>query len=216
MYGQKFQFGSSVWPQGRGVVQVYALVDLDKHIELAELLRAARQAMDGAPVVAVRDEHVHVTIDVVAGVTADRIPNSERAELAVAISDALADVPIFRGTVGPTVAGGTGAKMYISPASPLVLVQDQVRKAIRTLRGDAASTWTQPRPHLTTHFCTAPDGEIVDSDPWNRRLYKAADSLLAPIEIAYVQLVDVRADNATKAFSWTPVSDPIPLGRERG
>jgi hypothetical protein len=217
VHGQQFQFGSALWPEGQGVLQVYAPVDLGKHPDLMELIRASRQAMSGAPVVAVEDRYMHVTIDVVAGVTVDEVPDSERTALAEAIGESLRDLPVFCGTVGPVVAGGAGAKLYISPASPLELVQQRVRTVIRTLRGEASATWTQPRPHVTSHFCTLPAGETVDSDPWNRRLYKGADSLLAPIEITHVLLVDVRADNTTREFSWTPVSDPIPLaGRTFG
>ncbi|MFJ4651124.1 hypothetical protein ACIP5Y_07600 [Nocardia sp. NPDC088792] len=209
--GQRFQFGSAEWPAGKGVLQVYAPVALERNPALAELIPKFRDAMTGAPVVAVPDRYLHVTIDVVADVPLERIPDSELRELAAAIGENLTDVPPFRGTAGPAIAGGTGAKLYISPASPLMLAQRQVRTAIRAVRGEPAATWIQPRPHVTTHFCTLPPGETIDSDPWNRNLYKAVDSLLAPIEITHVLLVEVRADDTTREFSWSPVSDPIPL-----
>lgn len=211
MRGQKFQFGSEEWPKGKGVLQVYAPVALERNSALAVLISKFRQAMTGSPVVAVEDRYLHVTIDVIAGATEDRISESERAELVTALHKALSDVPSFQGSVGPAVAGGTGAKMYISPAAPLELVQRRVREVIRAVRGDAAATWIQPRPHVTTHFCTLPEGQTTDSDPWSRKLYKAADALVVPLEISEVMLVDVRADNGTCAFTWTAASEPIPL-----
>ncbi|WP_328435834.1 hypothetical protein [Nocardia puris] len=72
-------------------------------------------------------------------------------------------------------------------------------------------TWAPTRPHASLHYCNLPTGQYESSDRWNRLLRKAADSLLAPLEVTQVVLVDVRPDNVTKDLTWTAVSDPIPL-----
>jgi hypothetical protein len=105
----------------------------------------------------------------------------------------------------------SGVVVDISPAAPLIAVQKAVREVIRDVCGDGACTWSQTKPHISTHYCHA----ATDSDPWARKL-RQIDPNHAPLRITSVALVDVRPDNATKRLEWTAVGPTIPLaGNDR-
>lgn len=206
MRPQQFQFGDQPWPEGEGVLQVYAPIDLALNPELAQMIGKARAAMQGAPVALVEDRFLHTTIDVVAGVTADLVSQAERDELAAALRTELADVPAYHGSAGSCLAYVSGPVVDVSPAAPLRMVQKAVRQVIRRVRDEAACTWSQAKPHISLGYCHTE----TDSDPWARKL-RQIDPNHVPLHITAVALVDVRPDNITKRLEWTAVAPPIPL-----
>ena len=206
MQPQRFEFGDQPWPAGCGVLQVYALVDLAANPELAELVDQAQTAMHGAPVTLVDDDVLHVTLDVVAGVTAQQVPPADREQLAGALRARLADVPAYQGFAGSPIAYVSGPILDISPAGPLVRVQHEVRDVLRAVRGEAACTWRQAKPHLSLGYCHT----AADSDPWARRL-RRIDPNHAPLAITSVAVVEVQPDEDTKRLEWTVV-ESVALG----
>jgi hypothetical protein len=208
MKPQQFQFGDQPWPEGKGVVQVYAPIDLAINPELAELVGKCRAAAHGAPVTDIDDRFLHATIDVVAGVTSDQVPQAERDELAAALRDRLADVPCYEGSAGSFLAYASGFVLDTSPAAPLREVQRVVREVIREVCGDTACTWSQAKPHISLSYCHT----ACDSDLWARKA-RQVDPNHAPLRIRSVALVDVRPDNVAKRLEWSPIAAPILLGR---
>lgn len=101
-----FEFGTAPWPDGASVLQVYLPVDLalEANRELAGLISQWLAAVRDAPVVPVADDHLHVTLDVVADRVAEEIPDAERAELATALRHRLHDWPTYRGTADSALA----------------------------------------------------------------------------------------------------------------
>jgi len=188
------------------VLQVYAPIDLTINRELAGMIAKARRAMQGAPVALVEDRFLHTTIDVVAGVTADLVPQAERDELAAALGSRLATVPAYHGSAGSCLAYVSGPVIDVSPAAALREVQSAVRHVIRRVRGESACTWSQAKPHISLGYCPTQTG----SDPWGRKL-RQIDPNHVPLHITSVALVDVRPDNVTKRLEWTAVAPPIPL-----
>lgn len=213
MKPQEFQFGDQPWPPDQGVLQVYAPVDLAANPELAVLISKCREAVEsspsggkGAPVTRVDDQHLHVTLDVLAGRVERDVPQAERDQLVDALRQRLTDVPAYHGSAGSCLAYASGVVVDISPATPLVAMQKAVREVIRDVCGESACTWSQSKPHISTHYCR----EAADSDPWARKL-RQIDPNHAPLSITSVALVDVRPDNLTKRLEWTAVTPPIPL-----
>jgi hypothetical protein len=206
MKPQQFQFGDQPWPEGQGVLQVYAPIDLAINPELAELVGKCRAASQGAPVTEVDDRFLHITLDVVAGCTSDQVSPAKRDELADALRVRLASVPAYQGSAGSCLAYVSGFVLDISPAGPLREVQRAVRSVIREVCGDAACTWSQAKPHIGLSYCHT----ATDSDPWQRKA-RQADPNHAPLRIGSVALVDVRPDNATKRLEWSPVAPAMPL-----
>ncbi|HEY3691576.1 MAG TPA: hypothetical protein VGL46_14990 [Pseudonocardiaceae bacterium] len=91
------------------------------------------------------------------------------------------------------------------PDGPLRAMQ-VVRDVIREVRGDAACTWSQAKPHVSLSYCRT----AVETNPWTRKV-RQIDPNQAPLTITSVALVDVRPDNDTKRLEWTTVAPPIPL-----
>lgn len=209
MRPRHFQFGDQPWPEGKGVLQVYAPVDLSINPELAEMVGKCRAAMQGAPVTPVEDRFLHTTIDVAAGITADLVSKTKRDELAAALRTRLADVPAYHGSAGSCLAYVSGFVLDTSPAAPLMEVQSAVREVIREVRGEAACPWSQAKPHISLSYCYT----ATDSHPWQRKV-RRIDPNHAPLRISSVTLVDVRPDNVTKRLEWHPVDPLIPLAGE--
>jgi hypothetical protein len=202
-----YEFGDAPWPEGTGVLQVYALIDLDANPQLARLVERVRAAMVGAPVWEVPDCGLHATLDLVAGRTSDHVPLHDRDALVEALGERLAGVSVYLGHAGSALAYGNGVMLDVSPAAPLAGVQQLVRDVIREVCGDDACTWRQSKPHVSTHYCHTP----TESDPWQRAL-RRIDPNNAPLVISEVALVDVRPDLHTNQLHWQPVAAPIPFG----
>uniref|UniRef100_UPI003F492253 2'-5' RNA ligase family protein n=1 Tax=Amycolatopsis sp. CA-096443 TaxID=3239919 RepID=UPI003F492253 len=209
-----YEFGDRPWPSGRGVLQVYALIDLDENPELRALVNAVRKVVrpDGEaqpvlPFSPVADEHLHVTLDLVAGRTIEQIPQGWQDALATGLQAELAGVPAFRGLAGSPLAYNGSIVIDVGTAAPLIDLQARVREAIRRLFGDDACTWRQSKPHVSTHYCHADD---VESDPIQRAL-RQIDPGVVPLTITRLALVNVRPDLATNALGWTTLGDPITL-----
>jgi hypothetical protein len=152
------------------VLQVHAPVDLGINPELAELVGKCRAAAHGAPVTEVDNRFLHTTLDVVAGCTSDQVSQAERDELVAALRDRLAGVPSYHGSAGSCLAYVSGFVLDTSPAAPLMEVQHAVREVILEVRGEAACTWSQAKPHISLSYCHT----ATDSDPWQRKVRRAA------------------------------------------
>uniref|UniRef100_UPI003F495837 2'-5' RNA ligase family protein n=1 Tax=Pseudonocardia sp. CA-138482 TaxID=3240023 RepID=UPI003F495837 len=200
-----FSFGDRPWPPDGAVLQVYMPVDLVTNRELAELIERWRAAVRGAPVAWLPDRMLHVTLDVVADATAEHISDRERGELADALAERLAGWPCYQGLAGSALAYPSGVVVDISPAGPLCALAGQVRAALRAVRGAAAVTWRQSKPHVSLGYAHA----VADSDPWQRAL-RQIDPAHAPLRLAEVHLVEVHADPATARLEWESVA-AIPL-----
>lgn len=206
MQPQQFHFGAQPWPDGAGVLQIYAPVSLELNPELAILISQCRAVTQGAPVTEVEDAFLHLTLDVIADVTAEHIPQVERDVLDAALRKRLADVPVVYASAGSPLAYATGVILDVGDAAPLRGLQYAVREVIGDVRGPAACTWQQSKPHVSLSYCHTP----CDSDPWARKV-RQVDPNHAPLTIDSASLVEVRPDNATKALEWTAVAPPIPL-----
>lgn len=204
MIPHEFKFGDQPWPDHEGTLQIYARVDLSANPELAELMAKAREAMHDAPVTFVKDNELHITIDMLAGIHTDQVSPAEPEKLESALRAALADTPVYHGTAGSTVVYVTGPLLDVSPAGPLVEVQRTTRSVLFDLYGEDGCTFRQSKPHITIAYCHTP----TDATPWMRKVRKI-DPAHAPLTISSVELVDVRPDNTTKALPWSPVAPPI-------
>jgi hypothetical protein len=111
-------------------------------------------------------------------------------------------------TATPAVASHMCRVLWLdtSPAASLKAVQQAVRDVIRDVRGDAACTWSQTKPHVSLSYCHT----ASDSDLWARKV-RQVDPNHAPLRITSVALVDVLPDNMTKRLEWNAVAPPIPL-----
>lgn len=103
----------------------------------------------------------------------------------------------------------SGFVLDASPAAPLRAVRD----VIKEVRGDAACTWSQTKPHVSISCCRT----ATETDPWARKA-RQIDPNHAPLRITSVALVDVRPDDLTKRLEWYPAAALIPLsgGRTAG
>jgi hypothetical protein len=128
------------------------------------------------------------------------VSQTERDELAAALRDRLASVPAYHGSAGSCLAYVSGFVLDVGEAAPLRAVQQAVRDVIRDVRGDAACTWSQTKPHVSLSYCRT----ACDSDPWARKV-RQVDPNHAPLHVTSVALVDVRPDNVTKRLEWTAV-----------
>lgn len=205
---QVFEFGAQPWPDGAGVLQFYMPVDvqLPANRQLMDLITQWRTAIDGAPVTIVEDQHLHVTMDVVADRVAEDIPEAERRDLVDALRDRLHGWARYQGTAGSALAYVSGVVVDVSPAGPLRQLAGTIRDVLRTVRGDAAGTYRQPKAHIGIAYAY----DSTDSDPWQSALRKI-DPNHAPVELAEVHLVDVRADRLARTFTWDTVGEPIHL-----
>lgn len=87
-----------------------------------------------------------------------------------------------------------GVVVDISPAAPLVELSHEVRSVLREVRGDAAGTYRQPKPHISLGYART----AADSDPWQSAL-RQVDPNHAPLTVTEVHLVEVHADPVTMA-----------------
>ncbi|WP_284741823.1 hypothetical protein [Amycolatopsis sp. RTGN1] len=205
MKPHEYEFGDRPWPDGKGVLQVYAPIDLTINPEAAALVDKIRDAMDGAPVSMLDTPGLHVTLDLVADKVIEDLTQSERDDLEDALRSRLADMPVYHGFAYP-IAYAVGPIMDISPAGPLRTLQQAARDTIRSARGDTACTFRQAKPHMSLGYCHTP----TDTDPWSRKV-RQIDPAVVPLTITTVELVDVRPDNVTKELGWKPIAPSIPL-----
>ncbi|MFC1418701.1 2'-5' RNA ligase family protein [Streptacidiphilus cavernicola] len=203
-----FQRAASDWAtETETLLHVYALIDLDRHRQLAGLLRGCREATQDFPLTFVEDRWLHITLDQIPDKAAVDIPEPEREQLRAELARRLGDFPAFEVTIGSVLSYHSGLIADISPDDQLDALHEAVHGAIRDLRGEAAAAYPWSAQHLTLAYA---NGE-ADSDEVQRRLRRVRPSH-APLRIDSVHIVDVAADAFAKTITWTDLAE-IPLGR---
>lgn len=209
------RFQGQQWVDGMEVTHAYLLPQAGIDDELLALAHACRPALldypiDPAyPAQAGDPGTLHVTIEMVADApTAEISPAAQRA-LVDALHKELADVAPFATEVGPPIGNRADAVMDVWPDAQAVALQEQVRTAIRTTRGDAALLHDGGRHHMSLGYSY----DAANSDPLNSRL-RAITPRRAPLSVD-MHLLNVRfaiaPDTGGWRLSWEPLAE-IPLG----
>ncbi|WP_180685860.1 2'-5' RNA ligase family protein [Streptomyces gossypiisoli] len=210
------RFQGTEWTDGMGVLHVYAVPKPGVDDELLSLVQACRPALLEHPIDLAFPADpedagtLHVTIEMVADAPTARIDAAGRQDLIVALRTQLADVEPFVTQVGPPIGNVAGAVLDLWPEGQAVDLQENVRKAIRSTRGDAALQHSGGRLHMSLGYSY----DTSDSDALNSRL-RAITPRRAPMRVDSVHLLDVRFDIAPDTgawvMSWTSLAE-IPLG----
>jgi hypothetical protein len=199
-----FRHGSVPWPDGLTLLHVYALADVARSPELGSLMASCRQAIAGQPLAPIGDDWLHVTLCQVA-VPAAAVDDRQRAALVAAITGALAPVAPFAMTVTEPARVLTGVLCGIADG-PLEQVRRLASEATRSVLGQAAVGGSSGPLHMSQSYAYA------DAD--DARVDQALRSVRprrATVPVDAVHLVDVSADQATKAISWLTLAT-IPVG----
>jgi 2'-5' RNA ligase len=205
------RFADRPWNSGESVLQVFAVPDVSVDHALSVLIKACRTAMKPFPIRPLSNEKLHVTLEMVTDVPADRIPAAERAELITSLENHLADIPAFRFLAGSPVANKAGAYLDCWPDDDLNTLHHAVRSAVRAVRGPQAVSYSGGRPHCSLGYSWA-NG---DSDALQSVL-RAISPSHAPFTVAGVVLAEVTftlteiasAPEGTQAawdFAFTPL-----------
>ncbi|MFE6052866.1 2'-5' RNA ligase family protein [Kitasatospora sp. NPDC056446] len=180
------RFGTTPWPQGLRVLQVYGLPHLPAEPALHALVTDLRTAMDAAPIVPVADERLHITLDMVTDAPAHGITEQERAALADALRRALASTAPVELQAGSAIAYRTGVLIDVHPDGELASLQRLVRSAIHEVRGPDSTGYPVGVLHLTAGYAAAD----TDTDALAPRLLRVRPSHV-PLTVREVALVEV-------------------------
>jgi len=211
------QFQGKPWVDGMEIIHVYVLPRPGVDDELLALAHACRPALSGFPIdptfppTAGDPGNLHLTLEMVADAPAADIGAGERQLLADALHKELADVAPFETEVGPPIGNRAGAVLDVWPEDQAVALQDRVRAAIRTTRGDTALQHDGGRLHIQLGYSY----HAANSDSLNSRL-RAITPRRAPLRIDTVHLLSVRFANAPDTGGWRLTWEPlaeIPLGK---
>ncbi|MFI1314561.1 2'-5' RNA ligase family protein [Streptomyces albidoflavus] len=205
------QFQGQDWVDGMRVLHVYALPREDVDRDLLALTQQIRPHMQGYPIDPVTSEtgfaELHLTLEMIADAPATDIPETERAELVAALAREVAPLPPISTQVGPPLGNVAGVVLDVDPDEEVVVLQDRVRAAVRSARGEAALRHSGGRPHLQAGYSFG----TTSSDPLNGVLRNEVATRRAPLEIDRVHLLDVRwglaGDTGGWRMSWTPVAE---------
>ncbi|WP_229070408.1 2'-5' RNA ligase family protein [Actinoplanes sp. DH11] len=202
----QFRHGTQAWPAGETLLHVYAIPDLDRDQELAELAAGCRSALAGHPLTFVQDRWLHITIMQIADRYGAQVPPAERAHLAAALTRRLATVPPFTLTVGSCLAQTSVVMFDVHPDDEIGRLGAAVHEAVGAVRGPEALRYHAGIPHMTIGYA---NGEADNADI-QRDLRRVRPSH-APMTIDRVHLVDVAVDATAKTVTWSPIAE-IPLG----
>ncbi|MFG3112884.1 hypothetical protein ACGF4C_00630 [Streptomyces sp. NPDC048197] len=207
------QFAGTPWRDGARVLHAYLLPDLTVDQDLAQLVRACREAMKPYPITPLSDGLIHVTVEMVADTTADHITGDDREALTAALRKHLYDAVPFRVLAGSPIANKAGALLDLSPDAPLADLKGRVREAFREARGPETIQHDGGRHHMSLGY----SWDTASSDTLQSALRRITPSH-APFHVTCVHLLDVQFrerahDRGTAAWeiSWEPVAT-IPLG----
>jgi hypothetical protein len=190
-----FRQGSVPWPDGLTLLHVYVLGEVARSPGLAALMASCREATAGEPLAHIRDDLLHVTLCQVA-VPARAIGDDQRAALVAAIGRATGTVTPFMITVTEPIPVRTGVLCGIADG-PLEQVRRRVSEAARSVLGQAAVGGDRGPLHMSESYAYADaDDALVDEE------LRAVRPRHATVPVDAVHLVDVSADQATKAVSW--------------
>ncbi|MFI0711257.1 hypothetical protein ACH4SK_11480 [Streptomyces inhibens] len=207
------QVGGSPWRDGARVLHVYLLPDLSVDQDLAQLVRACREAMKPYPITPLNDGLLHATVEMVADTTADHITGDDREALAESLRKHLEGTAPFQVMAGSPIANKAGALLDLSPDAPLADLKGQVQDAFIAARGPNVIQHDGGRHHMSLGY----SWDTASSDALQSALRRISPSH-APFHVARVHIVDVqfreraRERGATAwEISWDPVA-AIPLG----
>jgi tetratricopeptide (TPR) repeat protein len=202
-----FMHGSEQWSDGLELLHVYALVDLERNPQLAQLIAAQRAALADFPLAFVEDQWLNITLAQIVGHSADSLSAAQREELVSGLTGRLRDMEPVTVMVGSCLSYRTGTIYDLSAAGGLVEVGQQVRQVVEEVFGPEAGAYDTGVLHLAHAYAT---GE-ADSDQVQRKLRRVEPGH-APLAIDAVHLVNVRADNQNKTITWGQPLARIPLG----
>lgn len=211
------RFQGRPWTEGMDVLHVYLTPRPGTDVALLGLAHACRPALldypidPACPARAGDPGTLHVTLEMVADAPAADIGVDERQDLIRALRSAVADVPAFTTEIGPPIANVAGAVFDVWPDDKASALQDRVRTAIRTARGDAALQHDTGRLHMSLGYAY----DTADSDSLNGILRNRITPRRAPMRVDAIHLLSVRYDIAPDTggwrMSWAPVAE-LPLG----
>ncbi|NIY65560.1 2'-5' RNA ligase family protein [Streptomyces malaysiensis] len=208
-----FQHGQGPWPEGLTLLHAYAIADLSRNPELAELIAGVRAATEGDPLTHIGDDWFHITLYQLSEKPAAQITQVERQAIVGELERGLRDVEPFSITVGSILPYATGLIFDLSPDEPLNTLRATVTRAFEAALGSEATTYKTGVLHLTESYAT----QEVDLDHFHdihRRVRRVRPSH-APLRIDSIELVDVTANAEKKTITWESVAPRIPLGSDR-
>lgn len=132
------------------------------------------------------------------------IGDAEREDLIRALRKELAAVAPFDTEVGPPIGNIAGAVLDIWPENDAVALQDRVRSAIRTTRGNGAPLHNGGRLHMSLGYAY----DTGDSDALNSRL-RGITPRRAPLHVDTVHLLNVRYNIAEDTGGWRMTWEPL-------
>ena len=210
------RFRGKPWVAGMEVIHAYLLPRAGVDDELLAFTHACRPELQDYPIDPAYPAHagdpgeLHVTIEMVADAPTAEISREEQQTLIVALRKELADVAPFDTEVGPPIGNIAGAVLDVWPDAQAVALQERVRAAIRTTRGDTALQHDGGRLHMSLGYSY----DSASSDPLNSRL-RAITLRRAPLHVDTLYLLNVRfaiaPDTGGWKLSWEPLAE-IPLG----
>ncbi|MFF4814548.1 hypothetical protein ACFY2K_08160 [Kitasatospora sp. NPDC001309] len=206
------KFQGAPWPDGAHVLHVYAVPNLQADLPLARLVNECRSAMNPYPITPIGDDTLHCTIEMVADTTADKITPEERDDLVAALHTHLAFTGPLEVTAGSPIANRAGAFLDLSPDERLVDLREQVRDAIREVRGPGALLHDGGRHHISLGYAWAE----ASSDALQTALRRISPSHVT-VRFSALHLLDVKfqqvprpGDELAWELTWEPVAT-IPL-----
>ncbi|MFD9223398.1 hypothetical protein ACFWDI_26105 [Streptomyces sp. NPDC060064] len=212
------KFQGEPWTDGLEVIHAYVLPRPGVDDELLALAHGCRPALldhpidPACPPQAGDPGTLHVTIEMIADTPSARISAEERQDLIRALRKELADAVPFDTEVGPPIGNIAGAVLDLWPEHEAAVLQERVRSAIRTVRGDTALQHNGGRLHMSLGYSY----DTGDSDVLNSRLRNAITPRRAPLHVDTVHLLNVRygiaADTGGWRMSWVRIAE-IALGR---
>lgn len=180
------RFADRPWSSGESILQVFAVPEPAVDHPLTVLIEACRTAMKPFPIRPLGNDMLHVTLEMVTDVPADRIPSAERAELITSLESHLAGISAFRFLAGSPVANKAGAYLDCWPDDDLNTLHQAVRSAVQAVRGPEAVRYSGGRPHCSLGYSWA-DG---DSDAL-QSILRAISPSHAPFTVVGVVLAEV-------------------------
>ncbi|MFI7104121.1 2'-5' RNA ligase family protein [Streptomyces sp. NPDC050161] len=204
-----FEHGQGPWTEGLTLLHAYAIADLNRNPELAELVAGVRAATAGDPLSHVGDDWFHITLYQLSEKPAEQITPSERKAIINELERHLQNVEPFSITVGSILPYPTGLIFDLSPDEPLNALRTTVTRAFTAARGGKATTYKTGVLHLTESYATA-KVTLEHCHAIHRRVRRVRPSH-APLRVDAVELVDVTAGLTEKTITWDSLAR-IPLG----
>ncbi|MEU3402932.1 2'-5' RNA ligase family protein [Streptomyces sp. NPDC006670] len=187
-----------------GVLHIYVLPRPGVDDDLLALAHACRPALLEHPIDPASPPQLgdpgtlHITVEMVADVASADIGADERQDLIRALRKELATAAPFGTQVGPPIANSAGAVLDVWPDDEAVALQERVRSAIRSTRGETALQHQTGRPHMSLGYAY----DSGDSDELNSTLRNTITPRRAPLQVDAVHLLDVRYDTAPDTGGW--------------